>query len=102
MKHLSMALHRRGDEIISIGGPQSATEAPWQLIRYNKLISRAPQPCSPWVEDNLSKLLRAETVGLIMNKLKKTNWIPDLVIGHSGWGELIAVKDIFPDTPVLH
>lgn len=72
------------------------------MIDYNKLIGSPPQQCPPWLEDNLSKLLRAETVGFIMNKLTKTNWIPDLVIGHSGWGELIAVKDIFPDTPVLH
>ena len=102
MRHLGLAMHRRGDEVISIGGPQSAKQAPWQLIRYNKLISSAPNPCHPWAEDSLSKLLRAETVGVIMNELKSKNWIPDLVVGHSGWGELIPVKDIFPDVPVLH
>ena len=102
MKHLSMALHKRGDEIISIGGPQSVTKAPWKLIRYNKLSSQAQEPCHPWHEVNLYKLLRAETVGTIMNELKKSRWIPNIVIGHSGWGELISVKDIFPDIPVLH
>ena len=102
MKHLSMALHKRGDEVISIGGPESATKAPWKLIRYKKLISDIPQACSALGLDSVDKLLRAETVGTIMNDLRKTNWIPDIIIGHSGWGELIAVKDIFPNVPVLH
>jgi glycosyltransferase involved in cell wall biosynthesis len=26
---------------------------------------------------------------------------PDIIIGHNGWGELMFVKDVFPDVPVL-
>jgi glycosyltransferase involved in cell wall biosynthesis len=26
---------------------------------------------------------------------------PDVIVGHNGWGELMFVKDIFPDVPVL-
>ncbi|MFM7235198.1 MAG: hypothetical protein ACKOYK_00260, partial [Cyanobium sp.] len=29
-------------------------------------------------------------------------FVPDLVIGHPGWGELLAIKDVFPSVPVLH
>ena len=83
-KQLGLALHKRGDDVISIGGPQSTQQAPWQLIRYNKLISSAPNPQHPWAEDSVSKLLRAETVGVIMNELKSKNWTPGLVVGHSG------------------
>jgi glycosyltransferase involved in cell wall biosynthesis len=101
MRHLGLALHRRGDRVISIGGPLSAKQAPWQLIRYNELLNK-PHPCHRWAEDNLSKVLRAETVGAIMFKLRQEGWTPDIVIGHSGWGELVPVKDIFPDVPVMH
>lgn len=34
-------------------------------------------------------------------KLKQKGWIPDVIIGHSGWGPLLFLKDLFPDTPLI-
>src|SRR5208283_25849 len=28
-------------------------------------------------------------------------FVPDLVIGHNGWGEILYVKDVWPDVPLL-
>jgi glycosyltransferase involved in cell wall biosynthesis len=27
--------------------------------------------------------------------------VPDVIVGHSGWGETLHVKDVFPDVPLL-
>ncbi|MBV8122196.1 MAG: glycosyltransferase family 4 protein [Alphaproteobacteria bacterium] len=33
--------------------------------------------------------------------LKREGFLPDLIIGHNGWGEILYVKDIWPSVPLL-
>jgi glycosyltransferase involved in cell wall biosynthesis len=33
--------------------------------------------------------------------LKRRGFTPDLIIGHAGWGEMMFVADVFPDTPMV-
>ena len=33
--------------------------------------------------------------------LDRDGYIPDIVIGHNGWGETLYVKDVWPQTPLL-
>jgi glycosyltransferase involved in cell wall biosynthesis len=37
----------------------------------------------------------------VCRELQNQGFRPDLIIGHSGWGETLFVKDIFPDVPLL-
>lgn len=44
----------------------------------------------------------ARMVATTLEGLKKDHGIhPDIVIGHSGWGEMMFVKDVLPKVPVL-
>jgi glycosyltransferase involved in cell wall biosynthesis len=33
--------------------------------------------------------------------LREQGFRPDLIIGHSGWGETLFIKDVFPEAPLL-
>ncbi len=33
--------------------------------------------------------------------LKQQGFIPDVILGHSGWGQTMFMRDIFPDTPFI-
>lgn len=35
------------------------------------------------------------------SKLKREGFIPDVIIGHSGWGSTLFMKDLFPKTPLI-
>jgi glycosyltransferase involved in cell wall biosynthesis len=41
------------------------------------------------------------TVADTCRGLREQGFRPDLIVGHSGWGETLFVKDVFPDVPVL-
>ena len=101
-RHLAPALQSQGAEVLAVAQRQSPGLQGIQQIRYDPCPNGEPPPCHPWVRDSQNQALRAEAVGHQLAILKKKGWIPNLIIGHSGWGELLAVKDLFPHTPVIH
>jgi glycosyltransferase involved in cell wall biosynthesis len=40
-------------------------------------------------------------VAEVCRKLREGGFRPDLIVGHSGWGETLFIKDVFPDVPLL-
>ena len=34
-------------------------------------------------------------------RLKEINFYPDVIFAHTGWGEALFVKEVFPDTPLI-
>lgn len=48
-----------------------------------------------------SKVLRAKIVQDKCLDLSKKNIIPDVIIGHSGWGETLLLKNIWPNVKLI-
>ncbi|GBR50189.1 glycosyltransferase [Neokomagataea thailandica NBRC 106555] len=46
-------------------------------------------------------MLRAEAVARAAQTLKQLGYVPDIIIGHHGWGELLNLGDVYPNTPIL-
>ena len=44
---------------------------------------------------------RAEIVAHTAANLKQLGFEPDIIIGHHGWGELLNLRDVWPDAPLL-
>jgi glycosyltransferase involved in cell wall biosynthesis len=40
-------------------------------------------------------------VAQVCQGLREQGFRPDLIVGHSGWGETLFVKDVFPEVPLL-
>ncbi|GBQ26028.1 glycosyltransferase [Acetobacter estunensis NRIC 0472] len=70
-----------------------------------RVIYRAPHtppPNShPGIRDFAIGLGRADGVAQAAMTLKNLGFVPDIILGHHGWGELLNMQDVFPGVPVL-
>ncbi len=70
--------------------------------RINYQLIQAP--CSAMYADAAefeAAMIRAASVSRACRELARTGFRPDIVVGHNGWGELLNIKDVWPDVPVL-
>ncbi|MEZ5816060.1 MAG: glycosyltransferase [Hyphomicrobiaceae bacterium] len=76
-----------------------------QIAGLNTGRYTAPKPPPPGMSRSAATLVhrfqRGEAVAVALVELKKRGFRPDVIVGHPGWGELMLVKEVFPDTPLI-
>lgn len=55
----------------------------------------------PTATDFEQATVRAHAVALVCANMKQLGFVPDIVIGHHGWGELLNIHDVWPGVPLL-
>jgi glycosyltransferase involved in cell wall biosynthesis len=75
------------------------------LPGVRKIVYKPRRTISPQVHHYLREseaaVLNAQEVARIALDLRKTGFIPDVMLGHNGWGEIWYLKDIFPEAPLI-
>ena len=105
--HLLPRLLKRGDHVAGIG--LTSNKLPASLLRHPGFLWRPYQPnrgngvgVHPLAVETESKVLRASWVAQVADGLRREGWCPDVIVGHSGWGELLFLDDVWPGVPQLH
>ncbi len=44
---------------------------------------------------------RADAVARTAANIRQLGFTPDIIVGHHGWGELLNIRDVWPDAPLL-
>lgn len=102
-RHLGPALLGAGHRCVAVAASGATGVAGIPLRRYEIPAAHARQGAGhPWAADWQLKCVRAEAVARLVHQLVHEGFQPDLVVGHPGWGELLAIKDVLPSVPVLH
>jgi len=99
---LHLVTHLRHDpahEVIFISEPNENSIEGVRKISYDK-----PLPNLAIAEEAQEFELaarRARIVQGICEWLRGMGFVPDIVIGHHGWGELLNINDVWPGVPLL-
>ncbi len=102
-KFLAPALVQQGHNVQAMTMQKLATDAAGSAtVQGVTLIPYEPSMGStanihPWVVDFESKIIRAEGCFRAALKLKAQGFTPDVIIAHSGWGESLFLKEVWPD-----
>ena len=93
-KHLAPKLNARGHRVVALTMNQPVTikgievhSAPPEIGTSSKL---------PWAQDFETKLLRGEAAFRRARKLRQDGFMPDVIVGHMGWGDMLFLKDVWP------
>lgn len=97
--HLCRALAGK-NRIFFITKPTPNRIAGVRLVEYKP--HRAPNPeIHLYLRTLEDAVLHGQGTARLLLQMQKENIRPDIIIGHSGWGETLFVKDVFPDVPLL-
>jgi glycosyltransferase involved in cell wall biosynthesis len=97
LRHLAA---QPGNEIHYITQPNTNSMAGVQKTTYPK-DQRERVNCHAYSVEIDRAIYAAASVADRCRDLRSQGFRPDLVVGHSGWGETMFVKDVFPDAPLL-
>ena len=102
-QYLHLARHlaaQPGLEVVFVTQREGAA-----LSGVRKLVYKAQRTVTRHLHHYLKEaeagVLNAQAVARVALDLKKSGFIPDVMLGHNGWGEIWYLKDVFPQTPLL-
>lgn len=89
-----------GNEIIFIS--ESGTSHMAGVRRVSYRLPPAPELAAPGPVAELARAMqRAAAVAQAARTLRDLGYVPDIIIGHHGWGEMLDLPDVYPGVPLL-
>ena len=102
--HLASELAEQGHQVVALGINEADKNKPLsdkvKHIRY-KLSRGNTKGVHPLATEVEAKVIRGEACAAACNHLKQNGFVPDLIYGHPGWGELMFIKTVYPDVPLV-
>lgn len=98
-RQLAPFLQQRGHELVAICSHQRPVGVGFELIRYGEPSKTVGlhQGSQLWDEG----LLRSASVARLCQQLQQRGWQPDRILAHSGWGETLALREVWPTVPQI-
>jgi glycosyltransferase involved in cell wall biosynthesis len=98
--HLAPAMERRGHKVLGLG--DKANEKPAQPVRTFYYKSPQAGRLNGIGATFADVSARGEMVAGAASQLRDRHlYTPDLIVGHNGWGELMFLRQVWPEAKIL-
>jgi len=97
---LAPALEARGHQVLALTAETNNRPSPVRVVKYRK-------PGEVTIEPRLTKMYaevseRGLRAALAARTLRERHgYVPDVIFGHSGWGETLYLKEVWPEAKLL-
>jgi glycosyltransferase involved in cell wall biosynthesis len=98
--HLASALAARKHEVVALAINQRSPLSNVKTIYYQPQCG-STEGIHSLAGDFETKLIRAEACAEAVVKLKKEGFYPDVIYAHTGWGESLFLKEVWPQAKLL-
>ncbi|MFM7653808.1 MAG: glycosyltransferase family 4 protein [Paracoccaceae bacterium] len=99
--HLAPELTRRGHEVRMLTDAASTRKFPTEGFRY-KFEAAPVDPAATRLGRNYTTMSdRGVVVARACLHLRQKGYVPDVIFGHSGWGETLFLKEVWPEAKLI-
>ena len=99
--HLAPELKRRGHAVRALTDSTNTRPSPVEVLRYR----HTPQPVDPAAtrlgRNYTTMSDRGVTVARAALQMRAQGYVPDVIFGHSGWGETLFLKEVWPEAKLI-
>ncbi len=100
--HLAPELARRGHEVLALTDLGNKRESGVRTLRYrHDPPSVDPAVCRLGRNFTLQSDRGVTVARACMNLRKDSGYVPDVIFGHSGWGETLFLKEVWPEAKLI-
>jgi len=90
-----------GWQVLGLGRDTAPGLPDVQWLKYKLHREVGPQQ-HHYLRQMEGAVLHGQAVARGLHQLKRQGFVPDVVFAHPGWGETLYLRDIFPDTRLIH
>jgi glycosyltransferase involved in cell wall biosynthesis len=99
--HLAPEMQRRGHDVRALtdAGNKNASDVP--LLRYTHTAQDVDPKATRLGRNFTTMSDRGVSVARFCQRLRSEGYVPDVIYGHSGWGETLFLKEVWPEAKLL-
>lgn len=100
--YLGPELKRRGHEVLALTDSGNKRESTVETLRYRHDPPQVDPKACRLGRNYTTQSDRGVTVARACLRLRReTGYVPDVIFGHSGWGETLFLKEVWPEAKLI-